>query len=75
MEKIILDACCGGKQFWYDRHIPFVEYQDVRDADIEIACEDIPVSILPAGKTDMSIGAYINRAKEKMKAHGDKRVI
>ena len=37
---------------------------------IEIACEDIPTSILPAGKTDMSISAYINRAKEKMKANG-----
>lgn len=30
MEKLILDACCGGKQFWFDKHHPNVVYVDCR---------------------------------------------
>ncbi len=26
----ILDACCGGKMFWYKKDLPFVVYQDIR---------------------------------------------
>lgn len=30
MEKFILDACCGGRQFWFDKESPFVIYADNR---------------------------------------------
>lgn len=33
MEKIILDACCGGRMFWYDHHEPHTVYVDKRDMD------------------------------------------
>ena len=29
-KKFILDACCGGKMFWYDRNHPNVIFQDIR---------------------------------------------
>jgi SAM-dependent methyltransferase len=45
-KKPILDACCGGKQFWYDQHVPFVEYQDVRDADY-VLCDGRKFGIHP----------------------------
>lgn len=31
MEKIILDACCGSKMFWYDKESPRVRYADNRE--------------------------------------------
>ncbi len=29
-EKLILDACCGGRMFWFNKHHPNVIYQDIR---------------------------------------------
>lgn len=26
----ILDTCCGGKMFWYEKDLPFITFQDVR---------------------------------------------
>lgn len=31
--KLILDACCGGRMFWYDHHEPHTVYVDNRDMD------------------------------------------
>lgn len=31
MEKPILDACCGGRMFWFDKDNPKVIYMDKRD--------------------------------------------
>lgn len=30
MNKIILDACCGGRQFWFDKENPHVLFADIR---------------------------------------------
>lgn len=32
-EKTILDACCGGKMFWFDKSDPDVLFQDCRKTD------------------------------------------
>lgn len=29
-KKFILDACCGGKQFWFNKNHPNAIYQDIR---------------------------------------------
>lgn len=29
-EMKILDTCCGGKMFWYEKDLPMVTFQDVR---------------------------------------------
>ena len=31
--KDIVDVCCGGKMFWYNKHHPRVLYLDNRDCD------------------------------------------
>lgn len=30
MEKVVLDACCGGRMMWFDKKNPGVLYVDVR---------------------------------------------
>lgn len=32
-EKIILDACCGSRMFWFDKHNPDVVYMDIREEE------------------------------------------
>lgn len=29
-KKFILDACCGGRMFWFDKNNPLVLFQDIR---------------------------------------------
>lgn len=31
--KLILDACCGGKMFWFDKQSVHVIYQDIRQVE------------------------------------------
>ena len=33
--KLILDACCGSRMFWFDKQNPNVEYVDIREMDAE----------------------------------------
>ena len=30
MDKPILDACCGGKMFWFDKSNPLATFADIR---------------------------------------------
>ena len=32
----ILDVCCGGKMFWFDKENPLVEFCDIKNEDIEL---------------------------------------
>ena len=36
MDKIILDACCGSKMFWFDKHNPNVLFQDIRREELTL---------------------------------------
>lgn len=36
MEKLILDACCGQRSFWFDKNNPLVEFVDIRDIEYNI---------------------------------------
>ena len=31
--KIILDACCGSRMFWFDKENPLVLFADIRDEE------------------------------------------
>ena len=31
--KIILDACCGSRMFWFDKENPLVLFTDIRDEE------------------------------------------
>ena len=33
MSKLILDACCGSRMFWFDKENPNVLFQDIRSED------------------------------------------
>lgn len=35
-DKIVLDACCGGRMFWFDKENPLVLFQDVRNETHEL---------------------------------------
>ena len=36
MSKVILDACCGPKMFWFDKHNQNVEFVDIREMDTQV---------------------------------------
>lgn len=33
MEKLILDACCGGRMFWYNKNNPLAHFVDIRSVE------------------------------------------
>lgn len=35
-DKVILDACCGGRMFWFDKHNPHCCYVDIRQFDKKV---------------------------------------
>ena len=45
-KKLILDACCGSKMFWFDKENPNVLYQDIRDEE-HILCDGRKLEIHP----------------------------
>ncbi len=44
--KVILDACCGSRMFWFDKNNPNVIFQDIR-SDEYILCDGSPLHIKP----------------------------
>lgn len=42
----ILDVCCGGKMFYFDKNDPRVLFQDLRDFDTTL-CDGRPFSVHP----------------------------
>lgn len=45
-EKLILDACCGSRMFWFDKEHENVVYQDIRELDTTL-CDDRKLIIKP----------------------------
>lgn len=41
-DKPILDACCGGKMFYFDKHDDRVLFQDIRNIETTL-CDGRPV--------------------------------
>ena len=56
----ILDACCGGKMFWYEKHLEFVDFQDNRELQTEL-CDGRIFSVEPD-----FIGDVNNKQKEEL---------
>lgn len=36
MSKVILDACCGSRMFWFDKSNPNVVFADIRKVDLDL---------------------------------------
>ena len=45
-DKLILDACCGSRMFWFDRKNPNVLFQDVRDKEYTL-CDGRKLEVHP----------------------------
>lgn len=45
-EKLILDACCGSKMFWFDKSNPLALFQDIRSEE-HILCDGRKLIIKP----------------------------
>lgn len=46
MEKMILDACCGSRMFWFEKNHPAAIYQDIRD-EKHILCDGRELIVHP----------------------------
>ena len=46
MKKIILDACCGSKMFWFDKDNPNVVFADIRQEEHTL-CDGRKLEITP----------------------------
>ena len=45
MEDIrILDACCGSRMFWFDKHEPHTTFMDIRQETFEIHGKKVNVN-------------------------------
>ncbi|MDD3122656.1 MAG: SAM-dependent methyltransferase [Candidatus Izemoplasmatales bacterium] len=51
--KIVLDACCGSKMFWFDKQHPSVIYNDIRELD-ETLCDGRKLNIHPDTNYDFT---------------------
>lgn len=45
-KKLILDACCGSRMFWFDKQNPNVVFQDIRNEE-HILCDGRKLEIHP----------------------------
>jgi len=45
-DKLILDACCGSRMFWFDKNNPNVIYQDIREEN-HILCDGRTLEVKP----------------------------
>jgi len=45
-DKIILDACCGSKMFWFDKNNPLVLFQDIREFEGKL-CDGRTLEVKP----------------------------
>lgn len=46
MDKIILDACCGSRMFWFDKNNPAVLFVDIRNEE-HILCDGRNLKVHP----------------------------
>lgn len=46
MKKKILDACCGPRMMWFDKHNPLAVYMDIRE-DKFMACDGRKIEVNP----------------------------
>lgn len=60
-EKQILDACCGGRMFWFDKENPLVLFCDKRELN-ETLCDGRKLEIMPDMLVDFTNMPFENEA-------------
>ena len=56
-EKPILDACCGGRMFYFDKHDSRVLFQDIRKVKTTL-CDGRPFEVSPDVQADFTNMPY-----------------
>ena len=56
-DKPILDACCGGKMFYFDKNDNRVLFQDIRDVETTL-CDGRPFAVKPDVQADFTNMPY-----------------
>lgn len=56
-KKIILDACCGSRMFWFDKKNPSVLFQDIRDVEY-VLCDGRKLEVHPDVVADFTAMPY-----------------
>lgn len=59
--KIILDACCGSRMFWFDKQNPNVLFQDIRTEE-HILCDGRKLEIKPDVEMDFTQMDYPDKS-------------
>jgi hypothetical protein len=52
-DKLILDACCGSRMFWFDKENPLVLFGDIR-TETHILCDGRMLEVKPDGELDFT---------------------
>ena len=51
-DKKVIDVCCGGKHFWFDKENPIVEFCDKRYEDDILLCNGQHIHVTPSTVCD-----------------------
>lgn len=60
-KKIILDACCGSRMFWFDKHNPLTLFADIREEEC-VLCDGRKLQIHPDIISDFSNMPFLNES-------------
>ncbi len=61
MDKLILDACCGSKMFWFDKENPYTVFMDNRQLE-DTLCDGRKLIINPDVAADFKNIPYADRS-------------
>lgn len=59
--KIILDACCGSRMFWFDKENPLVLFADIRDEEHTL-CDGRSLKVHPDIVSDFTDMPFLDKS-------------
>ena len=59
--KIILDACCGSRMFWFDKENPWTLFADIRDEEHTL-CDGRSLKVHPDIVSDFTNMPFLNES-------------
>lgn len=60
-KKIILDACCGSRMFWFDKENPLVMFADIRDEEHTL-CDGRSLKVHPDIVSDFTNMPFLDES-------------
>lgn len=59
--KIILDACCGSRMFWFDKENPLILFADIRDEEHTL-CDGRSLKVHPDIVSDFTDMPFLDKS-------------